>query len=260
MLEGAFSVTCGPFRLLSRILSVFPAAIVVASGGWTSIPRFRVRYHLLSTFPFKSLIRLLLRSHRVWSLEVRCTLPPYRARGFWGTSCARHGAAFTVWRARAADGSYGGDVRASRGGTSQCTVVRMPWEAGWWGRACVALARRAAAAVAARRQSLARRGGSHRLAARRQAVIGSPRGDGHRLAARRRSSARRAETVIGSQRGGGHRLAARRLRSSGSAAAPAPAASRQPGNGFGCPACRLFGAGGGLWVLRDDRNGSSRPS
>ena len=94
-------------------------------------------------------------------------------------------------------------------------------------------------------------GGSHWLAA--AAVIGSPRGD-------RRSSARRAETDIGSQRGGGHRLAARRLRSSGSAAAPAPAASRQPGNGFGCPACRLFGAGGGLWVLRDDRNGRSRPS
>ena len=53
----------------------------------------------------------------------------------------------------------------------------------------------------------------------------------------RRSSARRAEAVIGSPRGGGHW--------------PGPASlQRWPSE---------VPLGGWLWVLRDDRNGSSRP-
>ncbi len=70
----------------------------------------RVRFHLLSPhFPFKSLIRLLLRHIMVCRLTCT-TLSPYHASGSWGTCCARHRAAYTVWRARAVDGSYGGDV------------------------------------------------------------------------------------------------------------------------------------------------------
>ena len=108
----------------------------------------RVRFHLLSTFPFQELDQVALASHRRRSADVHRALSPFEARGSWGTSCARHGAAYTVWRARAVDGSYGGDVHASRGRTSLCTVVRVPQ--GW--------ARR-------RRPSARRAHGDHRLAA-----------------------------------------------------------------------------------------------
>ncbi len=149
-------------------------------------------------------------------------LSPIKARGSWGTSCARHGPAYTVWWARAVDGSYSGDVHASRHGgrISLCTVVRVPgWSTAWRG-----VHRRAH--IVGKRRTLSRRrrfgpqgctavigsthGGGHRLPARRAAVIfGSPRGGrrwssaprvagdgGHRL------PARRAAVVIGSPRGG----------------------------------------------------------
>jgi len=74
--------------------------------------------------------------------------------------------------------------------------------------------------------------------------VGSPVGGASaRLAARRRSSARRAAAVIALPRGGRRRLAARRW--------PCAALTSRAG-------ILLFG--GWLWVLRDDRNGCSRPS
>ena len=123
------------------------SAIVVATPP-------RPRSHMLSDFissphsPFKSLIRLLLRHIVAGRLPYIAPCRHLQPGGSWGTTCARHGAAYTVWRARAVDGSYGGDVHASRGWTSLCTVVRMPcWSPALAGRSFVAHGSAAAAAL-----------------------------------------------------------------------------------------------------------------
>jgi hypothetical protein len=154
------------------------------------------RFRLLSTFPFQELdqVTVALASHRSRSAGVLRALSPIKARGSSGTSCARHRAAYTVWRARAVDGSYGGDVDASRGRTSPspCTVSRVPcWSTG---------------AAAEQGFSPCRLYGRDEDTPR-QALRPTGRYS-HRLHARRRSSARRAVAVIGSPRGGRHRFQA----------------------------------------------------
>jgi hypothetical protein len=105
----------------------------------------------------QGLDQVALAAHRGQSAEVHRSLSPCNARGSWGTSCARHAAAYSVWQARAVDGSYGGDVHASRGGTFLFTVVRVScWRTGLVGRSLV---------VGSRRTHARPRGGSHRVAA-----------------------------------------------------------------------------------------------
>ena len=74
------------------------------------------------------------------------------------------------------------------------------------------------------------------------------------LARRGRFGLQGSMAGVGSPRGGGHRLAARPVQPRGRAAARRGVTGR---------ALLLFSAGlllgGWLWVLRDDRNGSSRP-
>ena len=147
MLEEAFSVT---LWACSAYGAVTPAVGISNRCCPPSVPRSHVCSDFISSphFSFKSLIRLLLPHIVAGRLNVRRAPSPFKARGSWGTSCARHGAAYTVWRARAVDGSYGGDVHASRGWTSLCTVVRMPcWSPGLAGRSFVAHGSAAAAAL-----------------------------------------------------------------------------------------------------------------
>jgi hypothetical protein len=189
-----WAFSCGPF---------WHVALVTAFGGFSNrcchpfkfehlIPHV-VRFHLLSTFPLQELDQVALAPHRGRSAVVHHALSPFKARGSWGTTCAWHGAAYTVWRARAADGSYGGDVCASRGRTSLCTVVRVPcWSMGLAGRFIVAPISSASGEPLLGGGASALREVRQPPARRAAAVIGSPRGGGHRLAARRRSSARRA--------------------------------------------------------------------
>ena len=58
-----------------------------------------VRFHLISTFPFKELDQVALDFTLQWAGRVAPSCHP-RACGVRSTSCARQGAVFSVWRAR----------------------------------------------------------------------------------------------------------------------------------------------------------------
>ena len=106
----------------------------------------------------------------------------------WGPPIARHGATPSVWRARAADGSYGGEVRASRGASILCTVVLVPPERWHTGNGVHGARTRRATATVGRREAAAA------SATLQRRCCDSPRGLGARFkfgAAKRQPTARR---------------------------------------------------------------------
>jgi hypothetical protein len=165
--------------------------MVAAGGCWSRIPRVRVRFHLLSTFPFQGLDQVVLASHCGWSADMQ---RPIAISCPWllGHILRNALSTYTVWLARAVDGAYVGDVHVSHGRTSLCTIVRVPcWRTGLAGRYFAAPSRLPV-------------GNPCWAAALRPTGLYSS----HRLAVLWQLSARRAAAAIGLQRCGGHRISA----------------------------------------------------